>query len=145
MYLAYPFGLIEPTAVDERWGLLAFDGSDCVKLRRPAALQAVDIAKTLQVIVDVALRRDAFTSYERMREFDRQAREQNNERVNVERIGAICGMVLKIIDGEYTVDQAIGRYLVGKSKLPRWVMERLRALAPASAEIPAPRMEPRGR
>lgn len=136
MYLAMVRGMVPLDAIDARWGVLAFDEKDSkVKRVRHATIQVSTIEQALRVAVEIAMRRDNFTRYERWREFDRQAREHNNERENRHRISAVVSAVLDIQSGKYGIDDAFAMNGCRTKSLSKYLRERLESLVPTLEKI----------
>lgn len=137
LFLAMPRGLVGLPAIDERWGVLAYDEKGNLKRVRPSKLNESTIEQVLRVVVDIAMRRDNHTRYERLREFDRQAREHNNERENRHRISKCLELVLDVQRGQMSLLDCVEYHLGRRCKLPRYAMEQLEKLAPIDNSTPS--------
>lgn len=124
LYIAYPASLIDPTKIDIRWGILSCNKKGIVKCTRSPQLQMVCDQKRMDIIAQVAIRRDHFTTYERSREFLKQTRNHNNERITRLRISQVLDMILKIQSEELSVDEAL-LYCLPRTKLPQSTLDAL--------------------
>jgi hypothetical protein len=129
-YLAMPSRMIDCNEVDGRWGILVTHG-DGVRCVCAPKIQNVPEAQVLNVVYQTAIRRDHFTRYARFREFDRQTRNTDNERVNRTRVSDAVRMVEAIASGDMSVTEAVSYFLKG-AKLPGYLAERLALLAPGA-------------
>lgn len=135
MYLAVPRNLISLDQINGRWGVLEYDDrTGKIKCIRHAQIQPSPIEQVLRVVVEISNRRDNFTRYERFREFDRQAREHDNERTNRHRLSSVMSAVLAIQSGKYGVDDALKLMLGSKCRLPKWQIDQLNQLATVAAD-----------
>jgi hypothetical protein len=129
LYIAYPGELVVPKTVDLRWGLLSCNKAGVVKAVRHPQLQSPEAQMVVDLIANVAIRRHHFTAYARLREFNQQQRNRDNERINRTRASAAVRMVVKIHSGEMGVDEALA-YFMPRTKLPQYEREALEALQP---------------
>lgn len=100
-YLAIPKGL--PVSMEEmpqRWGILEYsETTDIIRCVRVPSICEVTIEQQLSVILDVAVRRDHHTRYERAREFRREQIVERNKNQNSHRIHACIRAVAAIATG----------------------------------------------
>ena len=82
-------------------------GLRCV---RPATMSTHEI-DTASIVFEISKRRDNFTKHERLREFDRQAREENNDRVNRTRMHNAVGFVAAVLEGK-SIEDAMVSYRI---------------------------------
>lgn len=105
LYLAAPAKLLAKIDVPDGVGILSCgDSCRCV---RPSRMNQVSHKVTLSTVHAIAVRRDHFTAHARFREFNRQAAERENERVNRARFGTMVDVIVDVIVGEQTVQDAL--------------------------------------
>jgi hypothetical protein len=136
-YFAMPSGLIDVDDIHPGWGVLLYSPGSGIRQVRTPTICMVNQDRTIGVLSQIALRRDAFTRYERHREFFRQAREHNNERISAQRFGDAVRLVLDVASGKTSVDDAL-RYRGRHGKLHEYIVRELRELSPVP---PTPSVE----
>ncbi len=131
MYLAVPGGMLDASAIENNaWGLLYVSAEHCRCVHQPRLRTEISPEQVLRVVYEIGIRRDHFTRYARFREFDDQARQTDNDRINRTRVADAVRMVQSIVAGERTVLEAIAYYLPQRTKLAGRLIDELTALAP---------------
>lgn len=134
VYLAIPPNLACGESLDVRWGILVLTASGDVRLHRPPQVNDVAPEQTLSLVCQIAMRRDNFTRHARFRELDRQARSDDNGRINRQRLSKAVEVVLAVLDGK-PVDEVIRDSAYREAKLPKWQIEELNGLAKSFQRI----------
>lgn len=139
MYVAVPDGLILPAALNEHWGLLVAGPAGGIRLHVFPELREAGINQTLRVICQIAMRRDNVTRHIRSREFDRQAREITNGRINRQRLSSAVEVVLAILDGKPVAEaiQWYRRHGDNWESLPKWEREQFELLSDRAKTLAA--------
>lgn len=137
-YLAVPEDLgLRVDEIPSSWGLLEYNAvTDCVRLGHPPVIQNVSIEKQLDVVFQIALRRDHYTRHERMREFRRGIAITRNAEVSRTRILDAMRAMISIVEGKHgSVDGALEWH--GIKRIPdhdRIQLEKLWARASQDAD-----------
>lgn len=128
-YVAIPSGMVREEEYPEGWGVLAYlsDGSiRCVRNPTPAVST---IERRMNVIYQIAIRRDHHTRHKRMREYNQKQRMDDCESKSIERIGSIARVLISIARGENeSVEGCLKRLRYDIPKMPAYVMETLQEL-----------------
>jgi len=102
-YLAVPEELgIRDDELPAGWGLLEYSAiTEIVRLKRVPIIQKVTVKQQRDVILEIAIRRDHHTRYQRMREFRRKAAIVNNADISRTRVSNAMRAMMSIIEGKY--------------------------------------------
>lgn len=125
-YLAIHRGIVRPDEFPEGWGILEHhDGA--IRLLRAPTPRETAIQERFHVCLQVALRRDHASRYERFRAFARQERieqQASKSRITMNKaIDAVCA----ITQGEHeSIERALEVH--GIKDVDRWTMEALQGL-----------------
>jgi hypothetical protein len=100
-YLAIPNDLaIGAEEIPGGWGVLQYSvSSDCLRITRPPSIRQVSTALQLDVLHEIAVRRDHHTRYERERSFRKEAIVHRNEDVSRTRMSTAIRAVAAVING----------------------------------------------
>lgn len=138
LYVAAPSNLIQLDALNLHWGVLSLTKGGDVRLVRAPRVNPVNTEQTLGLVCQIAMRRDNFTRAERLREFDKQAREDDNARINRDRLSSLMSAVLAIVKGD-SVQESL-RSHCGNTALPDWQIRQLEEMASKARKgLPCPR------
>jgi hypothetical protein len=123
-YLAIPKDL----AIDgppSGWGVLEVSESGC-RLRTAPAIRSVTVEQQLAVVLQIAVRRDHDTRYERLRALNRRHREQVAESRSSTNVMKAMRLMESIIHGKHgSIKEAMFYHGV---KLPEYYIEELEGL-----------------
>lgn len=99
-YLAIPNDLaIRADEVPDGWGVLEYSAaSDFVRITRPPIIRQVTVELQLDVVHEIAVRRDHHTRYESERRFRREIVANRNEDVSRTRMGAALRAVMAVVN-----------------------------------------------
>lgn len=142
-FVAVPASMNTPAlgdSIGEHWGILVLDAAGRVRAKRIPNLRIQGLEETLRLVAAIALRRDAFTRYERSREFQRQWREHSNHRTANYRMASVVNCVLSIAKCEHSIDDAVAVYLGSSVKLSQRQREELEKLSAVGCQ-PSPTAE----
>jgi hypothetical protein len=133
-YLAIPNDLpIKPEEYPEAWGILSYSsGTKLMRCVRPPELRPVRVDDQLSVILEIAVRRDNNTRYERLRELQREIRCDQNVRINRMRMTTAMQAVLSIVRGHHESVEGVLDYY-GVKEISAHMIEELQqvwAVAP---------------
>lgn len=135
-YVAYPKGLIRAEEWPQGWGILEYSTAGVRCVRAPRVHQSSD-GQQRDVVLNIGIRRDHHTRYERWREFQREQRLEDAQRKQLTRVGDIAKAVLRVARGERSsLEECL--LWTGLRDLPEWVMEPLRDLYGCKPELPEP-------
>ncbi len=99
-FLAVPGDLIRPEEWPTGWGILEFvEGK--IKYRRAPEVRESPANADADIILEIAIRRDHFTRYERSRDLQRKERVISAEHKMVQRFDQIARVALSILYGQY--------------------------------------------
>lgn len=126
MWLAIPAGLLTEAEYPAGWGILHFK-NNAVRCVRPAPLHRVDVERRMSVLLNIAIRRDHHTRYERLRGLRRAIRDRQNDAVSRTRITYAVRAVIKVAKGEAENIEAAMKWY-GIKKIPQNVMADLQTL-----------------
>jgi hypothetical protein len=129
-YVAIPKDLaIGMDEMPANWGVLEYsEKADCMRCLRPPAVAEVTIEQQLSVVVDIAVRRDHDTRYERIRKFRKEIISSQNESISRTRVMTAMRAMLSIIRGKTIADFA-QFFMVGE-------LEEIRALFGLTPDAP---------
>ena len=131
-YVAAPLGMLDADNLPAGWGLLSVDSAGRVHHNYHPQIHSITVNQTLNVVAQVAIRRDHFTSKSRFREMRKQHNERCNTRQNLIRVSRAVEMVCDIITGKRSAEEALEYYLSSRQKLPGYLLERLKELTNGS-------------
>lgn len=135
-YVAIPKDLA--VGMDEmpaNWGVLEYwESTDCVRCLRVPGVGAVTTEQQLSVVLQVAIRRDHDTRYERIRKFRREILTSQNENVSRTRVNTAMRAMSSIVHGKYGSLEAALEYH-GIKHLAEYDMLGLRKLWAIAPEV----------
>lgn len=131
LYLAVPLGLVRRVSIPDEIGILGCGKT--LRTVRPAKIQTITDAQALSVVYQIAIRRDNFTSYARFREFNRQARDDENERTNRARLRTLIDVCHSVATGTHSPQEALNFYGVKVGRNEQGLIRKLEELSPATA------------
>jgi hypothetical protein len=102
-YLAIPNDLpVEHEEVPSSWGILSYSQkSQQIKLVRTPSIREASAEQQLNVILEIALKRDHATRYERFRELQKMYRRDRNEEISRMRVMTAMRAMQSIVAGKY--------------------------------------------
>jgi hypothetical protein len=128
-YTAIPKDLdIRLDEIPSAWGVLEYSAvTECVRLARVPVVQNVSVEQQLQVVLQIAVRRDHHTRYERMREFRRGIVITRNAEVSRTRTLDAMRAMMSIVEGKHgSVEGALEWN--GIKHIPSYALVELRKL-----------------
>jgi hypothetical protein len=125
-YLAVPGLLpIDESELPASWGILRYYPQG-LRLARPPAIVSVAMEWQRNLILQVAMRRDNATRYERIRQLQKAQRQTENDRINRQRFSEVTRAIISVLNSEYaTVEDCLVAHRV---KCPEYLMEKLNGL-----------------
>lgn len=127
LYAAIPASLKGRIDVPPHVGLLVQCGKS-LRCERPPIVRTVALDQVVRLIYAIALRRDNHTRYERFREFERQYREHENDRINRERFSTAFRVCRSLAVGQFCDPVEALSWFGVRSKLPPTLIDQLREL-----------------
>lgn len=126
-YLATPDGLIADEELPAGWGHLSLNTSGVMSLKRVPSIHSVTVAQQLSVVLQVAIRRDHDTRYERLRGLMRRQRESRNEQLSITRVLNAMMAMEAIVRGKHgSIETALSYH--GIKRVPEYHMRTLETL-----------------
>lgn len=139
-FVAVPSGMVKPEEWPAGWGVFELRGDSVVKVRNPVPRVAT-IQEHLDVIYQIAIRRDHRTRHADLREARKMERIENCETISIDRIDKIMDAVRDIMAGSTwygapisSVEQALKIHNIRHAKGPQ--LERLAKLFGIAAKEP---------
>lgn len=125
-YVAFPKGLVREEEWPVGWGILEYSEGVIRRLRPPTPRQA-SVKHQLDIVLNIAIRRDHHTRYERHREFQKKQRLEDSKERPLRRIYEVARAVVGITHGRYSsFDMAIKCFRL--DNMPDYLREELREL-----------------
>lgn len=124
-YLAIPNDLVVgPEEFPNGWGVLSYSAaSSSVRCIRIPKCHEITVDQQLGVVLQVAIRRDNNTRYARLRELQREIRQDRNADVSRTRLLTAMRAMKSIVEGKHsTVEESLEYHGV---KLPKYFIDEL--------------------
>lgn len=135
--LAVPSGMLDADEFPPGWWVLSYNETAPMRTVYRAGIHPQTIERQMQIVLEIAVRRDHHTRYARFREASRQARVWHNEEVSRTRLSTTIGAVESIVKGEHeSVEGAMSWH--GLRKVPEYLRRRLEKLWRVGAEVSQP-------
>lgn len=126
-YIAIPNDLkLAPAEIPAGWGLLVLHG-DCVRLQQKPQVQNVSTERQLSVVLQVAIRRDHNTRYQRLRELQRREVDRRSSERSITRVMQAFRVIESIVNGKHeSVERALEYH--GVRNIPKYYLPELEKL-----------------
>lgn len=136
--LCVPEGLVRDNEVPAGWWLLEFnkESGDLRKVKHRAGIRAgVTIEQRFKFVEALAQSMYNRVHYKHLRDYERDAREQQNERVNRTRFVNAIDVVMDVVTGKRTVEEALLWHANGRDRnISDLYLGRLKALHGVGAD-----------
>ncbi|MEN6550170.1 MAG: hypothetical protein ABFE07_29350 [Armatimonadia bacterium] len=126
--LSYVRGIVKPEELPVGWWHLEHaESGKLIKASKCPPVHDVGWQQRFDVVSQICERRCNREKYKFFKELQQSHRDNENERINRQRLTDCMGVCLGILDGQ-SVEEATSKHLWGREKLPGYVLERLEEL-----------------